>query len=260
MNRTPGTLAADFARDGWVVVRGGISAADIASYLEGFDACVPAVNYPRRKGGVVWEVGTPSRHHPALMAAARNPRLGALAAEVLACASVQLLNDTLLYKPARQGGPVEWHQDYTYVGYLVPPQAISIRIALVAEDADSGAQHVVSGSHHWGPLGDVRALSDSKVDSIVPLLSPDHAAQLANARTLALEPGDISIHHCLTLHGSPPNRSDRHRKTLVLRMFDAASRCDATLLPAAMRGHFPADADGRLSTDAFPVVHPPARD
>ena len=31
----------------------------------------------------------------------------------------------------------------------------------------------------------------------------------------------------------------------------------APLLPAAMRGHFPADAEGRLSTDAFPIVHPP---
>src|SRR5262249_40317249 len=217
-----------------------------------FGQIVPEVAYPRRGDGVLWEVTGAARRFAPLAEVAHDLRFAALVAEALGCATVQLLQDSLLYKPARDGGPVEWHQDHTHVGFLTPARVVSLRVALLPEDEGSGCMRVVDGSHRWGPVGDVRAVSEPRVDSLLPALRPEQRAALAEARSLELEPGDVTLHHCLTLHGSGPNRSDRPRKTLILRMFDGDCRLDRTRLPAEAVAHFPPDRTGHLLPSAFP--------
>lgn len=244
-----------FARDGSVVVRGAVPLDEIVAMRAVFAQLIPDGDYyPRGPDGVLYELPGLARMYPPLAAIAHDPRFGALVADALGARRVQLLQDTLLYKPARDGGSVAWHQDHTYLGYLDPPSVVSLRIALTVEDARSGAMHVVDGSHRWGPVGDVRALTESRVDSLAPALSAAQGDALAGARTLALAPGDVSIHHCLTLHGSGPNHADAARCTIILRMFDAACRLDPARLPPGAAAHFPTDADGHLDPAAFPVV------
>jgi len=236
------------------VVRGVVPPGEIADMLRLFETLIPEIAYPRRRDGVLWEITGAARQVAPLAAVARDARFAALAGEALGCATVQLLQDSLLYKPAREGGPVEWHQDHTYVGFLTPARVVSLRIALLPEDERSGCLRVVDGSHRWGSVGAVRALTETRVDSLLPSLRPDQEAALAGARPLELEPGDVTIHHCLTLHGSGPNRSERPRKTVILRMFDGACRLDRTRLPPGAEAHFPTDETGRLATSAFPRV------
>ena len=73
-------------------------------------------------------------------------------------------------------------------------------------------------------------------------------------RMLELEPGDLSLHHCLTFHGSLENRSERARKTLIVRFFDADCRVSRDALPAGAAPWFPERPDGGLSTEAFPLL------
>jgi ectoine hydroxylase-related dioxygenase (phytanoyl-CoA dioxygenase family) len=186
-----------------------------------------------------------------LDAIARDSRFGALVAAALGASRVQLLQDSLLYKPPHDGGTVEWHQDHTYTGYL--NRVVSLRIALLPEDASNGCMRVVDGSHTWGPVGDVRALRESRVDSIAAGLSDEQRAALADARPLELAPGDISIHHCLTLHGSAPNDSARARRTIILRMFDGACELDRSRLPPGAEQYFPT-VGNHLAPSAFPIV------
>jgi len=242
----------DFGRRGWLVARGVVPPGELPGLLRIFDRLIPEVAYPPRRDGVLREVTGAARRLPALATIAHDRRFAALAAEALGCTTLQLLQDSLLYKPAREGGAVAWHQDYTYVGFLTPPRVVSLRIALLPEDELSGCMRVVNGSHLWGPVGAVRALSESQVDSLEPSLSPERVAELEGARPLELEPGDVSIHHCLTLHSSGPNRADRPRKTIILRMFDGYCRLDRARLPAGAADHFPTDASGRLAASAFP--------
>jgi ectoine hydroxylase-related dioxygenase (phytanoyl-CoA dioxygenase family) len=70
-----------------------------------------------------------------------------------------------------------------------------------------------------------------------------------------LAPGDVSIHHCLTVHSSTRNRSGRARRTIILRMFDADCRLVSTRLPMGAERYFRTDNHGRLATSAFPLVH-----
>jgi len=248
-------LQGDFERDGWVIARGVVELAELATMHDVFSMLIPEGAYPRSTDGVVREITGAARAIEPLGQIARDPRFGALAAEVLGARRVQLLQDSLLYKPARDGGSVDWHQDHSYVGYLVPARIIALRIALLSEDTHNGCMRVVDGSHRWGPLGANLALRADRVTSLVDQLSPEQRARLDHPRTLALEPGDVSIHHCLTLHDSTANRSERPRRTIILRMFDAACTLDRARLPTGAEQHFPTDEHEHLAMRAFPCVH-----
>ncbi len=244
-----------FERDGHVVVRGVVGASELAAFSEVFTSAIPELDYPRGPDGIVRELTGIARGYEPLARIAHDPRFGALVAEVLGAARVQFLQDSLLYKPARDGGSVEWHQDRTYIGYLVPAQVATLRIALLPEDADNGGMRVVDGSHRWGAIGTNQSLTATSVTSLLPTLTAAQQAQVADPRMLALAPGDVSIHHCLTLHGSAPNASARPRRTILLRMFDGACTLDRSKLPPGAEDYFPTDADGHLDRSAFPVVH-----
>ena len=237
-------MTTEFDRQGWLVVRDVVAGSELTRLLQSFDALIPDVGCA---GGLL-EITRPA----AFGAVARDRRFASLVQAALDCASVQLLQDSVLYKPAQEGRSVEWHQDHTYVGYLAPPRVLSLRIALETEDERSGCMRVVDGSHRWGPIGEVRALSDPRIVSILPLLSSEQRTAIDSARSLELEAGDVSLHHCLTLHGSGPNRADRPRKTIILRMFDGECRLDRSRLPPGAAVHFPTDETDRLSTSAFP--------
>ena len=250
------TVRAEFERDGCVIVRGVVAPDEVAAMTDVFLALIPEVAYPPGADGrVIREIPGAANAYPPLAQIARDPRFGALMAEALGAARVQLLQDTLLYKPAIHGGVVEWHQDYTYLGYLVPAHAATLRIALLPEDVENGCMRVVDGSHRWGPLGDNQAFRATSVDSLIPSLSPEQRDQIENARALVLGPGDVSIHSCLTLHGSVANPSPRPRRTIILRMFDAECRLDRARLPPGAETYFPTDADGHLDASAFPYVY-----
>ncbi|CAN5802971.1 hypothetical protein BH11MYX3_BH11MYX3_15410 [soil metagenome] len=248
-------MLAEFQRDGHTVVRGVIPRAELAVFCDVFLAAIPELAYPRGPDGIVRELTGVARSYEPLARIAQDPRFGALVAAVLGTSRVQLLQDSLLYKPAHDGGSVAWHQDRTYIGYLVPAHVATLRIALLPEDEDNGCMSVVDGSHHWGEIGIDQSLTAQSVGSLLPSLTPAQRERVTAARSLPLEPGDVSIHHCLTLHGSRPNTSARPRRTILLRMFDAACRLDRTRLPAGAEPYFPTDADGHLDPAAFPIVH-----
>ncbi len=244
-------LGSDFARDGSAVVRRVVSAVEVANMHAIFCSLVPeSSSYP----GGLFEITGAAMSHPALGEIARDRRFGALAAAALGAIRIQHLQDSLLYKPAAAGGVVEWHQDHTYVGFLVPARVVALRIALEPETEDSGCMRVVDGSHAWGPIDPVRALTETSVASLVPALSAAQREALDHARPLVLAPGDVSIHHCLTLHGSGPNRADTARRTIILRMFDGACRLERSRLPPGAEAYFPCDGE-HLSSARFPIVH-----
>jgi ectoine hydroxylase-related dioxygenase (phytanoyl-CoA dioxygenase family) len=236
-------------------VRGVVAPEELAGIRAVFEALIPEnIGLAARGDGQIGEVTGASRVHEPLARIASDPRFGALAAAVLGAARVQLLQDSLLYKPTRDGGEVHWHQDHTYLGFLSPPRVVSIRLALVAEHEGSGCMRVVSGSHRWGQVGDVRALTESSVASLLPLLTTEQRDQVNAATPLVLDAGDVSIHHCFTLHGSGPNRSGAPRRTIILRMFDAGCRLDRARLPVGAEHYFPATPAGGLDASMFPVV------
>ncbi|MBE7454899.1 MAG: phytanoyl-CoA dioxygenase family protein [Kofleriaceae bacterium] len=240
---------------GWLVVRGAVAPDRVAELARALDAVIPEASYPAWGERVV-EVAGVSRASPVLAAHARDATLGALAGAALGASRVQLLQDTVLVKPAAHPGAVAWHQDRSYLTYLDPPAVVTVRLALTPCTLASGCLRVLDGSHRWEHVGENLALRRGSVEDEL-LAVPDALRAGAAGTEVAreLEPGDVSLHHCLTFHGSRPNTSARPRKTLVLRLFDGACRLVPDRLPSPEAvAHFPTDADGHLDAAAFPVL------
>jgi ectoine hydroxylase-related dioxygenase (phytanoyl-CoA dioxygenase family) len=202
--------------------------------------------------GQVWEVAGVSRMSPMISEHAHDGAIAQRVAEALDCARVKLLQDTVLVKEAHIGGAVAWHQDHTYTGYLDPPRAVSVRLALTDCNGGNGCLEVIDASHTWGLIGDVRALTESHV---ADALGESAAKWRDHIVALELAPGDLSIHHCLTLHRSGVNTSAQTRKTLITRLFDAECRLIADRLPPGAAPYFPVDDRQRLADSAFPVLY-----
>jgi len=243
-----------FAENGWLVVRGAVSrqhAGELESAVDEIHAASPPAG-----AGQVWEMSGASRISWRIAEHARDAAIAQRVAETLGCSSVKLLQDSVLVKAARVGGAVAWHQDHSYTAYLDPPRVVSVRLALSDCKLVNGCLEVISGSHTWGLLGEPRAFTDTHIANA---LGQDEERHRERAVAIELCPGDISMHHCLTLHRSGKNRSEAPRKTLVTRLFDFDCRLVPERLPGDAVMHFPVDEDGRLAASAFPVVYAAAR-
>jgi ectoine hydroxylase-related dioxygenase (phytanoyl-CoA dioxygenase family) len=239
-----------FAEHGWLIVRAAVSSQRARELEHAVDEIYDA--RPPALAGQVWELASVSQISPPIASHAHDAAIAQRVAEALGCARVKLLQDTVLIKAASIGGAVAWHQDHTYTGYLDPPSAVSVRLALTDCNLGNGCLEVIDGSHAWGLLGDVRALTDSHV---ADALGPAAAHWRDRVAAIELSPGDLSIHHCLTLHRSSENRSTQARKTLITRLFDAACRLVPRHLPPGAASYFPVDAAGHLADFAFPIVY-----
>jgi phytanoyl-CoA hydroxylase len=238
-----------FREHGWVAFRGAVDPALAEGLSAELDRVFPGSRAPST---CVHERAGLSVLSPLIAAQVRDSRIAGRVAALLGCDRVQLLQDTALVKPPGSPARVEWHQDHTYTGYLDKAACVSVRLALTECSIESGCLRVVDGSHAWGPLGDVRAFLATEVRDDSMLLPDGWDERVV---PIELRPGDISVHHCLTFHGSLENRSSHPRRTLIARLFDARSRLLPGRLPShELRANFPTDADGHLSEAAFPVL------
>lgn len=114
-------------------------------------------------------------------------------------------------KPARIGSGVPYHQDNAYF-CLAPPDALTVWIAIDPVTAENGPVHYVESSHTLGMLPTKQ--SGVTGNSIGLATPPSVPKEMQLCATLA--PGDASIHHCLTVHHSDPNKTENSRLGLLL--------------------------------------------
>ncbi len=244
-----------FDEHGWLVVRAAVVPELIVELERAFDQVFPPLLLRHAQPQQVFQILGAGEKFPAVAAWLRHEALARRAAELLGSSRVQLLQDTFLCKPARIGGTVDWHQDYTYTGYLDPPSSLSVRLALSACTVESGCLQVLDGSHRWGWQGRPRILNDDRVRDALDQLPPELRLRVDGAkRTLELEPGDLTLHHCLTIHSSLPNQSEQPRKSIIAHVFDSDCRLIRERLPSGAESRFVTDADGRLIEPDFPTL------
>ena len=235
--------AAYFREHGYIALRGVVAPARAMVLASEVDRVFPE---SRVAGARVHERIGISALSPLLAEQVRNADLGRRIARLLGCDRVQLLQDTALVKPPRSEARVEWHQDHTYTGFIA--ECVSVRLALTECTVESGCLRVIDRSHLAGVRGELRPFKALEVRDDSQAM-PD-----GEIVSIELQPGDVSVHHCLTFHSSLENRSDRPRITLIARMFDARLRLQREKLPRGLEIYFPTDAEGRLSESAFPLL------
>ena len=153
-----------------------------------------------------------------------NPAVVIPASQLLGDASVRFWHDQIFYKPAKHGGVVAWHQDYSYWTRTVPMNHLTCWFSLDDSDRNNGCLHYVPKSHKWGFLDKVNL--GGNMDDLTNYLT-DEQKELFKPIQIELKKGFATFHHPLLVHGSFENSSERPRRALVLNFFEDGTKSDS---------------------------------
>ena len=136
--------------------------------------------------------------------------------------NIMLFHDQALFKPARHGGPVFWHQDNAY-WKCRPANLVSCWLTLDDVVRENGAMQVIPGSH-------LRPVWHNQSEQTNALLKIEGIEE-EKAAVVDLPAGGVMFHHCQTLHYTAPNTTDRQRRAFAIHfMTPGTSRHDGKII------------------------------
>jgi ectoine hydroxylase-related dioxygenase (phytanoyl-CoA dioxygenase family) len=174
-----------------------------------------------------------------------------VAASQLLGGAVRFWHDQLFCKPAKHGGVVAWHQDYSYWTRTKPMQHLTCWIGLDESTKDNGCVHYVPGSHQWDLLP-ITGLAGN-MDAIKEVLSPAQWEQFTHPVAIELKAGECSFHHPLMVHGSFENRTDRPRRATVINAFRDGTKSDSD--QPLLAGVPPVPKGQHMGGQFFPLLY-----
>ena len=234
-----------YRRDGYVILRGVFTAAEVAELAAAFDRHYQAgLAHPRSFrhgnfhvrvaddpaiGRTVRMVQWPSYGDAVLNAVRQDRRMLAIVAPLIGTDVKQIINQMHWKPPAAAGGDYAFHQDSRF---RRPREAyrnlgesyVQTGIAVDPHRPESGAMRLYPGSHLLGdltlaPRGSI--LGTGIAEDALERAGLDPAKLV----DFALEPGDVGLWHPHMIHGSGPNRSGDDRR-LYINGYVRASDCD----------------------------------
>lgn len=179
-----------------------------------------------------------------------NPAFTTAAAQLLD-GPVRFWHDQLFCKPARDGGVVAWHQDYSYWTRTQPLAHLTCWIGLDDSTVDNGCLQYVPRSHRWNLLP-ITGLAGN-MDAIRKVLTPEQMAEFQPV-PIELKKGECAFHHPLLIHGSQENRTDRPRRAVVLNVVRDGVRSVSN--DPLLKGVPPVPAGQPLDGQFFPLLRP----
>jgi hypothetical protein len=130
-------------------------------------------------------------------------------------------NTIFWIKEARSPSYVSWHQDLKYWG-LDCDDLVTAWVALSRASEQSGCMRVLPGSHgkEMLPHDDIYDTDNMLTRGQEIAVEVDEKASV----TMALEPGQMSLHNVRLAHASGPNRSNDRRIGVSLHYMPTRSR------------------------------------
>lgn len=183
-----------------------------------------------------------------------------MAAYQLLGQSFRLFHDQLFCKPAKHGGVVAWHQDFSYWTFTKPMHHLTCWIGLDDATKDNGCLYYVPGSHQWGLLPITGLTKD--MYAVKEILTGEQQVQFDNKFANELPKGYASFHHPLTMHGSYANHSEKPRRAVVLNAMDHCTLGNTAGYERTEElKNFPEmPQDKLLSSNFFPLLFNPDRE
>jgi ectoine hydroxylase-related dioxygenase (phytanoyl-CoA dioxygenase family) len=129
---------------------------------------------------------------------------------------VRFWHDQLFCKPARHGGVVAWHQDYSYWTRTTPLAHLTCWIGLDDSTRENGCLNYVPGSHKWPDLP--KPVLTGEMDGIRETL-PEELKDKFEPVAIELKKGESSFHHARTMHGSRANDTPAPRRATGINVF-----------------------------------------
>jgi phytanoyl-CoA hydroxylase len=229
----PDVPKADFDRDGYVVVRGFFSPDEVA-WINDTIARHAQRTQGLPTGALMYEdKSRPETLKQIAWIARTNDELRPLqTSRRFVGTAEKLLGDAVVPQelewfnkppmPRGRASPTPPHQDGYYF-MLEPNEALTFWIALDPVDESNGCLRYVRGSNRKG----LRPHTRSNVLGFSQYI-PDYGdADRAGEVAIAAQPGDLLIHHSLTIHRADANTSGRHRRSLGIVYYAARAKIDA---------------------------------
>lgn len=221
-------LKATYARDGFVIVRQPLKAADFAELTSNLDRYIRDIVPGLPPSDAFYHI---DRSRPESLKQMQRMEQDAFFDKYRFNPVWKKLAETILGEEAHVSG-VEWfnkppatdhitpaHQD-NYYFCLNPPQVLTIWMALDRVDEANGCLRYVTGSHLRGirPHGRTQTLGFSQ-----GILDYGTDEDLANEVPTSLQPGDITIHHGNTIHRADANQTTNRQRRSFAMVFQGVS-------------------------------------
>jgi ectoine hydroxylase-related dioxygenase (phytanoyl-CoA dioxygenase family) len=183
-----------------------------------------------------------------------NPRFLVAASQLLGNVPVRFWHDQLFWKPAKTGGVVAWHQDYSYWTRTKPIAHLTCWCGLDDSTKENGCVQYVPQSHRWGLLPKTALAGD--INGINDFLNDEQRKQFANPQFAEVKAGEAIFHHPLTLHGSGENKSEKPRRAFVINVFADGVNSDSD--DEMLAGVPPVAKGNKMEGQFFPLLYDPA--
>jgi hypothetical protein len=140
--------------------------------------------------------------------------LPALVARLLRSGKVNLYEDSILIKEPGTPDRTYFHQDISYF-HVEGAQICTSWLPVDPVNAANGTLQFIKGSHRWGKrYRPNHFVTDLPMDGTEGEVVPDFHADRRGRVILQfdMQPGDLTVHHCRTLHGAAGNTSPTMRR------------------------------------------------
>jgi phytanoyl-CoA hydroxylase len=221
----------DYDRDGFVIVRDFLPAADFADLNDSLDRYIRDVvpNLPdadafyqeKDRPETLKQMQNMAGNDPFFADYRQHPRWSELA-EALIGEPAESQGTEWFNKPPNTVHPTPPHQDNYYFN-MKPPHSCTLWLALDPIDEENGCLRYAVGSHKGGirPHGSTSVLGFSQG---VSDYGPDDEATEA---VIELNAGDVAVHHCEIIHRADPNVSaTRSRRAFAMVYYGESCRLD----------------------------------
>ncbi len=201
--------------DGFLFPVDALTGAAAATYRTEFEA----IEDTWRDNGLPLPLNTYKRINahlvmPMVSKIARDPRILDVVEGVLG-PDIMVFSGEFFIKEPRTTHVVSMHQDLTYWGLGAIDGLVTVWVPLSPATRASGCMDFVAGSHKNAILPHEDTFDANNLLSRGQEVRVDVSD--ADKTAIELQPGQISLHHGLTIHGSGPNTSEDRRIACVIR-------------------------------------------
>lgn len=206
-------LVQAYREQGFLVVKCLFDNDDVARVLAAIDAVIGTTDLSRiaelepQNQSMVRRIWSPTRRHPVFEQMATDPRLLDIVEQLIG-PNILFHYSKLHMKAPRVGSVVEWHQDFSYYPHT-NTDLVTAMVYLDDASAENACLYAVPGSHRHGLTNHY---SDGYFRGKVTEIE---APSLSQALALEAPAGSVVFIHCLLLHYSPPNRSEKFRRAFL---------------------------------------------
>jgi len=137
------------------------------------------------------------------------------AVEAILGSSIMIWGAEFFIKEAHSDKIVSMHQDLTYWGFGDTSNQVTAWIALSPATVESGCMELVKASHKNAILPHTDTHAENNMLSRGQEVNVDVNAE--DCTPIILQPGEMSLHHGLTIHGSKENRTNDRRIGFAIR-------------------------------------------